>query len=307
MNPPTDSAIAVIVNRSSGRGHENELATEIKAQFAAAGKDVHVNLVAAEKLKSAFEHAVHEGFQTIVAGGGDGTLNTAASVLVDTDISLGVLPLGTLNHFAKDLRIPLDLAGAVRTIVMGRSERIDAGDINGRIFINNSSLGFYPDVVRFRDQQRRRLGIGKLAALLWATALVLRKENPHSARVETDRETLESRAYFALIGNNEYVFEGLHVGARHTLQAGVLSLYTTRRFDRFAVLRLALRALFGRLRGAADFDALTAKRIVIETSRPKTSVATDGEVSDLATPLHYRIRPRALRVIVPSSNAAGAG
>jgi YegS/Rv2252/BmrU family lipid kinase len=299
----SDRDIAVIVNRSSGRGHEDELAARIKADFAAAGKQIMVNLVAANDLKSAVEQARREGFRRIVAGGGDGTISTAASVLADTDVDLGVLPLGTLNHFAKDLHIPLDLAGAVRTIVDGHTERIDVGDINGRIFINNTSLGFYPDLVRFRDRQRRRFGIGKWAALAWATLLVMRRERALAVRLETDTDGLECRTFFAFVGNNEYVLEGLNIGVRATLKAGVLSLYTTRHADRFAVWRLALRALSGRLRGAADFDALTAKRIVVETAHPRMPVASDGEVCDLATPLRYRIRPRALRVIVPRTEA----
>jgi YegS/Rv2252/BmrU family lipid kinase len=295
--------IAVIVNRASGRGHEDELAAEIKAEFAAAGKDVPVSLVAAKDLKLAVERAGREGFRTIVAGGGDGTISTAAAVLADSDIALGVLPLGTLNHFAKDLHIPLDLADAVRTIVDAHTERIDAGDINGRIFINNASLGFYPHIVRSRNRQRRRFGIGKWAALAWATMLVMRRERPLAVRLETDTDGLECRTFFAFVGNNEYVLEGLDIGARATLKGGVLSLYTTRHADRFAVLRLALRALVGRLRGSADFDALTATRIVVETAHPRMSVASDGEVCDFTTPLHCRIRPRALRVIVPRIEA----
>ena len=111
--------------------------------------------------------AVQERSRLVVAGGGDGTLNTVASVLVGTDVALGVLPLGTLNHFAKDLHIPLDLEGAVHTIGAGHSVRIDVGDINGQVFLNNSSLGLYPRIVRHRQKQQERLGRGKWPAFLW--------------------------------------------------------------------------------------------------------------------------------------------
>jgi diacylglycerol kinase family enzyme len=308
MNPQTaDARIAVIVNAKAGCGHPDDIKAAIEAHFRAAGKSAQVTLVKADALNAAVEHAMHEGARTIVAGGGDGTLSTVASLLVDTDIALGVLPLGTLNHFAKDQRIPLDLAAAVRTIVAGHIECVDVGDVNGRIFINNSSLGIYPDIVRLRERQRKRFGIGKVIALAWATWLVLRRDAALHVRVDVDTEATDRmcRTPFAFIGNNEYVLEGLGIGGRNTLQAGVLSLYTSRRGGRLGVLRLVLQAVFGHLRNATDFDALTAKGIVIETRRRRISVATDGEVSVVATPLRYRSRPRALRVLVPQRDATG--
>jgi diacylglycerol kinase family enzyme len=300
-----NAGIAVIVNDSAGGGHSVDIAATIEAHFRAAGKTVQVTLVKADALKVAVERAMRDGARTIVAGGGDGTLSTVASVLVDTGVTLGVLALGTLNHFAKDQHIPLDLADAVRTVAAGHVERVDVGDINGRIFINNSSLGIYPDIVRLREQQRERLGIGKWAALASATWLVLRRASTLSVRVDTGTDERVCCTPFAFIGNNEYVLEGFDIGARKTLQAGVLSLYTAQRTGRLGILRLVLRALLGRLHNATDFDALTAKNIVIETSRRTISVATDGEVSALATPLRYRSRPGALRVLVPQPDADG--
>ena len=89
----------------------------------------------------------------VVAAGGDGTINAVAAAIVDADKALGVLPFGTMNHFAKDLNIPLDFDGAIETIVAGHVTRVDVGDVNGRIFVNNSSLGLYP-----RDHPRTRHG-----------------------------------------------------------------------------------------------------------------------------------------------------
>ena len=96
-----------------------------------------------------------------MAAGGDGTINSVASAVVGSEKSLGVLPFGTMNHFAKDLHIPLDLEGAVNTIVAGHKTKVDVGEVNGRIFLNNSSLGLYPSIVRERQKQRDSMGTGR--------------------------------------------------------------------------------------------------------------------------------------------------
>jgi diacylglycerol kinase family enzyme len=108
--------------------------------------------------------AVREGANPVVAAGGDGTLNAVTSVLVDGDRTLGVLPIGTLNHLAKDLRIPLDLDGAVQTLLEGVVANVDVAEVNGQIFLNNSGLGLYPKIVRHREKLQDQLGHGKWPA-----------------------------------------------------------------------------------------------------------------------------------------------
>jgi diacylglycerol kinase family enzyme len=235
----------------------------------------------------------------IVAGGGDGTVSAVASVLAGTDIALGILPLGTLNHFAKDLRIPLDLGQAARAIVAGHCVEVDVGEVNGRVFVNNSSIGLYPAIVHQREKQRRRLGRGKWHALFWAALSVLRHAALLELRLRLENVEEQRRTPFIFIGNNQYIREGFNIGRRARLDSGLLSLYLTRRHDRRALLGLAIRALVGLLHQAKDFEAHTAQSIRIETRHKQVPVATDGEVTVLDTPLDYRIRPRALKVIVP--------
>ena len=242
----------------------------------------------------------------VVAGGGDGTISAVASALVGSDIALGVLPLGTLNHFAKDLGIPLDPGAAARTIAAGRSTRVDAGEVNGRVFLNNSSLGLYPHIVRSREEQQRRLGRGKWMALAWATWTTLRRKPFLNVRLALDGTEQQCTASFVFIGNNEYMMQGFSIGARQRLDAGCLSLYLTRRRSRSRLLMLGLRALVGRLHQADDFEAVTARSIVVETRRSHVHVALDGEVSVIETPLSYRILPGALRVLVPAPVSTAA-
>jgi diacylglycerol kinase family enzyme len=249
---------------------------------------------------AAARKAIGDGVQAVVAGGGDGTINAVASVLADSGVAFGVLPLGTLNHFAKDLGIPLAPDQAVRNVVEGKRIRVDVGEVNGRVFLNNSSLGLYPDIVRDREKQQHRLGRGKWPAAAWATVAALRRYPFLNVRLTVDGVQHARRTPFVFIGNNEYIMQGLSVGARARLDCGVLSLYVAQRPGRLGLLRFAWRALCGRLAQERDFDVMLSDKIDIETHHRHLRVATDGEVSVMATPLRYRIRPAALTVIVPS-------
>jgi len=294
--------IAVILNLSAGADGKNEVADNLTGIFRSGGLDARVTLAASgAEIIEAARRAAREKPRAIVAGGGDGTINAVASTLVGTDIALGVLPLGTLNHFAKDLNILLELEAAARNIITGRVVQVDVGEVNGSIFLNNSSLGLYPSIVRHREKQQEQLGRGKWPAFTWATLTMLRRYPFLSVRLSTNGQELVRRTPFVFIGNNEYQMESFNIGARGCLDAGQLSLYTPHRTGRLGLLRLALRALFGRLREAKDFDALCTKEIWIETHRKRLHVAIDGEVALMDTPLHYRVRSGALRLIAPES------
>jgi diacylglycerol kinase family enzyme len=244
--------------------------------------------------------ALSNGARAVVAGGGDGTVSSVAGALAGTGRPLGVLPLGTLNHFAKDLRIPLGLEEAARNVCEGREASVDVGEVNGQVFVNNSSLGLYPRIVRRREKLQEREGSGKWSAFVRAGLAVLRRYPFLYVRLSADGREIVRRTPFVFVGNNEYEVEGTRIGARSRLDGGRLSLYVAHRTGRLGLLRLALSALLGRLRQAHDFDALCAQEIWVETRRPKRiPVATDGEVTVMTTPLHYRVRPGALKVIVP--------
>lgn len=294
---------AIIINASSGADDKEAARGRLVEIFKSHGLDAEVWLAGSgSEIIELARRAVRENCQPIVAGGGDGTISAVASELVGTDRTLGVLPLGTLNHFAKDLNIPLDLDGAARVCVEGRTISVDVGEVNGHIFLNNSSLGLYPDIVRRREQQQQRLGRSKWAAFTWAALAVLRRYPFLNVRLSTDARELVRRTPFVFIGNNEYEMESFNAGARSCLDAGHLSLYVAHRTGRLGLLRFAVRALLGGLRDQKDFDALCSKEIWIETRRENIRVAVDGEVTIMQTPLHYRARPSALRVLAPQKH-----
>ena len=297
----TEAPIPVIVNATAGNGANPDWADGLVEKFAAAGLQARLLLMQeGSQIAPAVAAAVKGGARLVVAGGGDGTVSAVAAGLVDTGIALGVLPMGTLNHFAKDLGIPLEQEPAIAVIAAGQVLEVDVGQVNDRIFINNSSLGLYPDIVRDREQRQRRLGHGKWRALVEASVAAARRFPVLTVQIEVDGQTLTRRTPFVFIGKNVYTMEGFEIGVRDSLNRGDLSLYLTQRMGRFGLLRLAFRALLRRLDQARDFDMLTAREFVVKTRHRRLRVATDGEVTAMEPPLNYRMRPGALRVLVPS-------
>ena len=294
------SQVAVIINTGSGTDDKEEARERLTAFFKSQNCDASIHCARdGGELILLTQRAVEEGAQIIVAGGGDGTINAVAQEVVATNHTLGVLPLGTFNHFAKDLHIPLDLEEAARVCLEGRTARVDVGEVNGRMFLNNSSLGLYPSIVREREKLQERLGHGKFRAFIWAALTVLRRYPFLTIRLSTDEREMLRRTPFLFIGNNEYEMENFNIGSRACLDRGLLSMYIAHSTGRLGLLRLGWRAFFGGLRDEEDFDALCTKEIWIETRRRRLRVATDGEVTIMQSPLHYRVRPGALRVRVP--------
>lgn len=293
--------VKVIINAHSGFGEKEGARRRVADIFSQSAVACDISLAQnGAEVTDLAQQAARGDWKVIVAGGGDGTINAVASAVIDTDKILGVLPLGTLNHFARDLKIPADLDLAAQAIVSGRTINVDVGEVNGRIFLNNSSLGLYPIIVREREKNQR-LGSGKWPAFVWAAVSAFRRYPFVDVRLSVDGKEFRRRTPFVFIGNNEYAMERLNIGLRERLDRGQLSLYITPRTGRWGLVRLALRALLGRLREERDFLAMCTEEVRIQTRHKRLRVAFDGEVDVMETPLNYRARPSALRVIVPEA------
>lgn len=297
------SQVEVILNDSSGSNDRKDDRQIIEDVFRSAGIDARISLAkSGGEIIELAKRAARGNAEIIVAGGGDGTISAVASHLAGTDKILGVLPLGTLNHFAKDLQIPLALEDALQNIIAGNIIKVDVGEVNGYIFLNNSGLGFYPAVVRTREQHQKR-GHGKWTAFVKAMFKVLSRNLFLHIRLSADDKELVTRTPFVFVGNNEYEIESFNIGGRGCLDAGHLSLYMTKKTGRLALVEVALRALTGTLRQDKDFISICTDEIFIETRRKKNRVAIDGEVFILESPFKYIVRPKALSVIAPAGKA----
>ena len=298
--PVLPKPVPVFLNGTAGGGRSQAQIEELRRAFDEAGLDAEIRqLERGEELREVAREALKERPPVLVAAGGDGTISALADVLRGTDTALGVLPLGTLNHFARDAGIPLEPVEAARAIVQGRRVSVDLGEVNGRCFLNNASLGIYPKIVRERTQQQRRFGHTKRTAMLWATLAVLHRSPLVELRLELEDRVLDCLSPFVFVGNNDYTLEGFEIGTRARLDAGRLKVYTTRRCTARGLFGLALRALFGRLRQADDFMESAVKSLRVESRRRRLLVAIDGEVLVMEAPLEFHVRPRSLYVMVP--------
>lgn len=295
-------SIEVIINAGSGSVLGEETSNSLRDRFIAHGVPARVHLAeTGREIEILTKHAV-EHADTIVAGGGDGTISTVAVEAAQAGKTLGVLPLGTLNNFSKDLGIPQTISGAVEVIARGRTRLIDLAEVNGRIFINNSSIGLYPQIVLRREEQQR-LGRGKWNAAFWAALQMFRLSPFLKVRIELNGRSYLRKTPFVFVGNNEYEMDVYNIGRRVALDEGELSVYFLHRGGRWGVTMLLVHTLLGRLRQWKDFEEVNTDQITIQTRKKRLPVALDGEVRVLETPLHYRTRPKALKVIVPGEEA----
>jgi diacylglycerol kinase family enzyme len=295
--------VRAIVNRGGGtllRSGDEDPQSGLEAAFAAAGVDAEVRCVEGDCLIPEFQAARDDpSVDAVVAGGGDGTISCAAGQLVDSGKPLGVLPLGTLNHLARDAGIPADLEGAIAAIAAGNVRPIDVGEVNGRIFVNNSAIGLYPHMVRHREELQERLGRSKRLAMLTASLRTLQRFSQHRLTIDLGGLCAPIETPLLFIGNNIYETSLLTLGRRKALDQGELCLYAPLVRGRLHFLSLGLRSLFG-LGRQRDFASLTGiAEATVHSRRAALTVALDGEAAILETPLRYRIRPGALRLIAP--------
>jgi diacylglycerol kinase family enzyme len=293
--------VTVLLNRGGGAvAADPQIADKAGKALGDAGVDADIELVSGGECAVRCRAIAERGDGLLVVGGGDGTISAAASALVGTDTRLGILPLGTLNHFARDLGIPTDLDEAAQLIARGHVRRVDVGEMNGRIFINNSAIGLYPLMVVDRDLQRRRLGRSKRVAMLVASLRTLIRFNHHrlTLTVNEDR-TGRVDTPLLFVGNNEYRTDIGAAGTRERLDAGELCVFVMRKKTRRGMIAASIRALFNRVR-ADDMVRLDhVERLQVASHRSQLAVSLDGEVVRAEPPLDYKIRKQALLVIAP--------
>jgi diacylglycerol kinase family enzyme len=285
--------------RTFATGKGRITATDVIAAFRSAGIDVHSHIASGDALEETLKKAIAAGPDAIFVGGGDGSISTAAQCLTGTDLPLGVLPLGTLNHFAHDLGLPADWREAVTALASGEHRDVDVAEVNGRTFINNCSLGAYADAVRKRDALRQLERTGKWWAMLRATIAVFRRLRRIRVRIEVAGQTHALRSPFVVVANNRYSGHVLDHSLRARLDEGRLWIYTTHARRHATILHFIWQALLRRLDEINGLDTIETAEASIAHDYPSLPIAIDGELVDLKAPLQFRIRPRALRVIVP--------
>ncbi len=294
--------VDVIINPSAGTDGKAEDEETVHLLEDAFARHSHVECRThrcdgPEGFSAEAEKALAAGAETVVAAGGDGTVSCVARSLVHKDAALGILPLGTLNHLAKDLGIPEDLNEAVDVICADFTAVIDVGRVNDTYFMNNASVGFYPKLVTMRE--RLRPAVGKWPAMLAASLSILYRMPFVRTRIEWDGGSVLKRAPLIFIGNNVYETAWPKVGKRLGLNNGTLWLLYPKKTNVWTNIKAAWRALKGEMDAAAEVEAKELKKLTLRFRRKSISLGLDGEVVKLETPLVFEIVPDALKVKVP--------
>jgi len=292
--------VTVLLNRGGGAVQTDpEIGNKVADALRAAGLDPDVELIEGGDCAVRARAISERGDELLVVGGGDGSISAAASALIGTKTVLGVLPLGTLNHFARDLGIPDDLAGVAKLIASGKSREVDVAEMNDRVFINNSAIGLYPLMVIDRDLQRVRLGRSKRLAMIVASLRTLARFNHQRLTLRINDQEARIDTPLLFVGNNEYRTDIAAAGRCESIEDGVLSVYVMRKKTRRGLIAASLRALFNRSRADDMVRIEGVERLCVSSRKRQLAVSLDGEVVRAVLPLEYQIRKKALRVIAP--------
>lgn len=301
------SGICIILNACSGKRDDKSQPDAIVAAFSALGTACTIKLVEdGAQIEVRTRAAVEEGFTTIVAAGGDGTICGVASALRGSKTVMGILPLGTFNYFARSLDLPMDLEPAVKVIVEAHSRALRIATVNGQVFLNNASLGAYPAILETREDIYKRWGRSRIAAY-WAVIKTLSSVRPPlHLRITADGDTRTFRSPLVFVVNNAYQLNQLALDGSDHIENGKLVVFVAPDAGRFEMIQLAGRIALGRGLPKWKFTVLGGADILIERlgrrAGHRQTIARDGERARLAGPFHLQVVENALAVLIPKTD-----
>lgn len=294
------SSIEVIVNAHSGSQRADEVCAILSRVFEDSSRSFHISVAAGPEIGRIAKEKAESDCEILVAAGGDGTICGVAEALLGKKKLLGVLPLGTFNYFAKNLGLPLDPETAARVILEGRPVRALVLDLNGRLVLNNASIGIHPAVLLKRRKLYRRWGRNQLNAYLSVLLTAFQPAPRLRVRLETEKGDVIRETPLVMVCSNAFQMEAFALAGMECLPCGKFALYVARMAGRATIFRLGLRVVMKQLRVEKDYEAICASDVTIETlRRSRFRVAVDGELERLESPLRFRIAPQELLVLAP--------
>ncbi len=293
----------VVLNREGGtlrRRDLDALAASVTRVLEDAGHSVAICVVGGAEVEAALDAAAAGDGDVVMVGGGDGTVSAAAARLAGGEKALAVLPAGTMNLFARSLAIPLDLDRAVAAFATGRVRAVDVAEADGRVFVHQFSVGLHTKLIRLRERARFGSRYGKMLASLRAGLGAFLRPPRLAAALAIDGREVTVRASGISVTCN-LLAEGRRLPYAERPDGGALGVYVTRARRRRDLARLALGALLGRWRRNAAVDVYSAREVELRllAHHRRFGCAMDGELAELATITRLRIRPGALKVLVP--------
>ncbi len=297
----------IIMNEGSGKKGADGAAAAVREHAAAQGDAVELRVIGdGRALADACKRAAEEGFGTVVAAGGDGTIGAVASCLAGTGITMGVVPLGTFNYFARANGIPEDPVAALALLGSGRAEPRHVAYVNGKLFLNNASVGIYPQILASREAIYRRWGRSRVAAYWSVIRTVAGFRRARRMKVTVDGRAWRMRTPLVFAAFNAYQLETFGIDGAERIRNGEFAVLVAPDCGRFGLLRFATLLLLRGMRRGKDFELLHGREVEIDNAdgrRDDRLIARDGEKERMPPPFRLTIAENALGVIVPADGA----
>lgn len=255
-----------------------------------------------DKVKA--RHKLYDNVGVIVAAGGDGTLNAVASELLHQEIPLGVLPLGTFNYVARVLNIPLDIIQAAEVIATGESRSSHVARINDRIYLNNASLGLYPLFIKKRELYNRKFGRFPLHAYTSGLDVLIRDRKELKLEIEVNQQKYPVKTPLIFFGNNQLQLQEMNLKIAKCAEIGEVAGVVLAKSDKMSLFKTLFQLIRGQLENAADVYSFSGEKVTVYSKKAKLTVAIDGEITEIATPLKFNVDKNALKIMVPYDSAS---
>lgn len=292
--------ICVLVNAKSGKRDTEDAPGRIRAALARYAPEAELRLLErGSDILPETRKAVAEGAGMVVAAGGDGTVCAVAGELQGTGVTMGILPLGTFNYFARSLDIPTEIPEAVQLLTRGARRPVRLAEINGQIFLNNASLGAYPAILKTREDVYRKWGRRRIVAYWSVLITLVTLRRPLRLKIEAGETVMERRTPLIFAVNNAFQLDQLGLQGREDIAAGRLALFVAPDTSRWGMLRNALMLALGMAEKRKEYDFAAADRIRIADSKREHDIACDGERGRMRAPYELKVIEDALCVMAP--------
>lgn len=299
--------LSMIYNEKSGfhANHKDEVYEKLMTIWTTHGFEIQVFDISAEVdiqtlMKKIYQrHAQYSQLGVIVAAGGDGTLNAVASQMLHQHIPMGILPLGTFNYVARALNIPLNLLDAAHAIATGEPRASHIACINDQIYLNNASLGLYPLFIKKREAYNRRFGRFALNAYTSGLDVLIRDRKELKLEIEVDGQKYPVKSPLIFFGNNQLQLKELNLRISKCAEVGEIAGVVIAKGDKATLFKTLFQTIRGKLEKASDVYSFGAEKVIVYSKKPKLTVAIDGEIVSMDTPLNLHVEKNALNIMVP--------
>ncbi|MGY9047068.1 hypothetical protein P775_18465 [Puniceibacterium antarcticum] len=301
----TDDRVCVLMNARAGKDDKQDVAKQLEAAFERYPGRFELRVMGrGTGVADSCARAMKDGFGIIVAAGGDGTISGVAGQLAGTGRRMGIVPQGTFNFVARGLGIPEDIDEAVDLIATGTARPFPVGEVNGEIFLNNASLGIYPQILKEREGTYKRWGRSRVAAHWSVLMTFLSFNSPVRMTVRVGGDVIRTKTPLAFVARSAFQLEHYGLDGADCIREGEFALFLLPDVTRWQLLLRALRLARKGMQPDRDFELICGTDIEIETKSHSQLVAMDGERVRLSAPFRFQMHPEALHVIAPEDSPA---